>query len=126
MNGTMDMIPRALLITLMGMGIVFTVLVLLQFMLHGLRMIFGDKKKEAHAVQNKVEEKPVVVSSTEAVAETASNPAENQELIAVITAAIAACMGSQSNIVVRNIRRVDGNAPVWSKAGRTDVMANRF
>ena len=117
----MDIIPRTLLITVMGMGIVFLVLVFLQFTLMGQRIMFGPKKKEDNR-----EEKPVVVSQPEVIAQEVANPMDDNELIAVISAAIAACMGTESNIVVRNIRRVEGHAPSWSKAGRTDVMANRF
>ena len=50
----------------------------------------------------------------------------DNELIAVISAAIAASMGGQSNLVVRSIRRVYDPTPVWAQIGRNDVMASRL
>lgn len=52
---------------------------------------------------------------------------DNQELIAVITAAIAASMGTSSNgITIRSLRRSRTNAPAWGKEGRNEQVYNRF
>lgn len=55
-----------------------------------------------------------------------SETVEDDELVAVITAALISSLGGRSNIVVRNIRRVDDLTPVWGKVSRTEQMANRF
>ena len=52
--------------------------------------------------------------------------ADDDQLVAVITAAVISCLGGKSNIVVRNIRRVDDLTPAWGKVSRTEQMANRF
>jgi hypothetical protein len=52
--------------------------------------------------------------------------AEDDELVAVITAAVLSCLGGNSNIIVRNIRRVDDLTPAWGKVSRTEQMAHRF
>jgi len=50
-----------------------------------------------------------------------------QELIAVISAAIAAFEGSavMSNLVIRKISRQQGQVTVWNDAGRADCMRSR-
>lgn len=53
-------------------------------------------------------------------------PEDMEELIAVLTAAVAACMGRPADgIVVRNVLRVPETAPVWARAGLTDQMNAR-
>lgn len=52
---------------------------------------------------------------------------DNQELIAVITAAIAASMGTSSNgIMIKSLRRSRTNAPAWGREGRNEQVYNRF
>ena len=80
---------------LVGMGIVFSVLVLLYFMLLAFGAIFSQTKK-AGAKQNKVVEQPVPVP--EQVVEHVDN---DDEIIAVITAAIAAMNSSRPNVKFR-------------------------
>ena len=51
----------------------------------------------------------------------------DEELIAVITAAIAAFEGNKtiSNLVVRKVSREQGRVTVWSNAGREACMQSR-
>ena len=51
----------------------------------------------------------------------------NDELIAVISAAIAAFEGSYaaSNLIIRKINRAQGQVTVWNNAGRADCMRSR-
>lgn len=56
--------------------------------------------------------------------------ADNGELIAVITAAVAAVLDAEngasgSKFVVRTIRRVH-NAPAWNRAGREEQIYSRM
>lgn len=44
---------------------------------------------------------------------------QDDALIAVISAAIAAVMGEDKGFVVRHVRRIS-NAPAWQKAGREE------
>jgi len=112
----------SLIVTLFGMGIVFIVLVVLQYILEGMRIIFyRDKKVKKAAPQAEEVQVPAVSAAAPAV-----EAAEDEELIAVISAAIAASLGGKSNIVVRNIRRVNDMTPVWAKAGRNEQMSSRF
>ena len=51
----------------------------------------------------------------------------DEELIAVISAAIAAFEGSKvmSNLIIRKISRDQGQVTVWNDAGRADCMRSR-
>jgi sodium pump decarboxylase gamma subunit len=111
--------------TLMGMGVTFTILILLA----GLIVIMAR-------LLNKAEKKPKggdAVSATEtksppptgAMAQTTE--ANQGDLIAVIMAAIASFEGSSvtSSLVVRKINRVAGPALAWSTAGQQDCIASR-
>lgn len=113
----------ALIVTLMGMGIVFLVLLLLQFMLKTMEVVFHKEKKAGSAVTQvsaaKAAEAPVPQIDDEEVA-------DDGQLMAVITAAVVSCLGGNSNIVVRNIRRVDDYTPAWGMVSRTEQMGNRF
>lgn len=59
-------------------------------------------------------------SATEAVE-------DDDEIIAVITAAVAACINRTTNqVVVRSIRRLPSTVPVWNKVGRQEQTALRL
>ena len=47
------------------------------------------------------------------------------DVIAAITAAIAAVWDKQGGFTVRHVRRVQ-NAPAWNRAGREDQIYSRF
>jgi hypothetical protein len=51
----------------------------------------------------------------------------DEQLIAVITAAIAAFEGSKSvsNLIIRRVSREQGSVTVWSNAGRAACMRSR-
>lgn len=52
---------------------------------------------------------------------------EDEELIAVITAAIAASLNrSTHEILVRSVRRVSYHSPAWNLASRSDQISTRL
>jgi len=112
-----------LIVTLFGMGIVFIVLILLQYILKSMEIIFHKNKKVAPEAVKVPEAKAVEDVAAQVLPE---EEASDDQLAAVITAAVISCLGGNSNIVVRNIRRVEDLTPSWGKAGRTEQMANRF
>jgi sodium pump decarboxylase gamma subunit len=113
-----------LVVTLMGMGIVFLVLILLQYILKGMEIVFHKEKKARVEMTAVTEEKAVEAAAAPLLNTVAV--AEDDELVAVITAAVISCLGGNSNIIVRNIRRVDDLTPAWGKVSRTEQMAHRF
>ena len=101
-----EVLTKAGLNTLLGMGTVFVVLIFLAFLISLMKYIpilmnfFEKKDKEAEAKE---------AVQTETVAET-SELTDDLELIAVITAAIAAQEGTSTDgFVVRSIRRRTSN-----------------
>ncbi len=93
---------RAGMNTLMGIGIVFCMLIFLSFIISLFRLIPDPEKKKQASAPAPV---PAPAASAPAVVEA---PKDDTELIAVITAAIAAAEGtSPDGFVVRSIRKVN-------------------
>lgn len=110
-------------VIILGMGITFFALILiwaLTALMSRILMSVESKNQPAiKEVKKPAAPKPEVV---EAVVEE-----DDLELVAVITAAVAASMNtSMHNIVVSKITRLDDTTPVWGKMGRNDVMASRY
>lgn len=100
-------------ITLFSMGIVFATLLLISFVLDLFKVIFTEKKKETAAAP--------VAPATPAPAPAVKE--DDDELVAVITAALAAHMGkSTDQLIVRSIVQTGGQQPAWAQAGRMELM----
>lgn len=118
-----EMFGYGLIVTLVGLGMCFIILIGLAYMLNALKLISnrGAAEKKTEVVELEKVESPVEVAN-----ESREAAVGEEELVAVISAALAAFMGRENNLVVRSIRRVEGNAPVWAKVGRQDQMYNRL
>lgn len=99
-----ELMTRAAMNTLLGMGTVFIVLILIMFIISAFKFIpeiqaAFSKKKEAPA--------PAVPVAAAPVAEEAVEEADDRELVAVIAAAVAAYEGKTSTdgFVVRSIKK---------------------
>ena len=94
-----------------GLGIVFLILIFLSIVISLFKYInkAGDKKTAEAPVSQKTA--PAALAASPAVVSSASPAQNNLELVAVITAAIAASEGATSTdgFVVRSIRRLDSN-----------------
>lgn len=123
MTNFSDTFAYTMIVTLFGMGIVFLVLILLQYILKAMEVIFHKEKKVASGVTQVPEVKPLEVAVSQGNDE---EKAFDDQLVSVITAAVISCLGGNSSIVVRNIRRVDDLTPAWGKVSRAEQMANRF
>lgn len=120
MTNASEMLGYGLIVTLVGMGVVFIVLIGLSYMLDVLKLF-----SKAGTAEKKNE--PVKIDSVEEPEEVVNTAVEDDgELIAVISAAVAAFMGSKKNFVVRSINRVEDNTPAWAKIGRQEQMLNRL
>jgi sodium pump decarboxylase gamma subunit len=120
----MNQLLYGLLVTLFGVAIVFLVLMGLWAILALMRPLFSDKKKVKTQAEmaSKLMPAAAEVTATSAVTE----EIDEDEILAVITAAISACMGSQSNLIVSKITRVGDNTPVWGQIGKHEQMLNRL
>ena len=120
----MDTLIFGLLVTVIGIGIVFFGLVVLIGLVKLISATTANlgKKKEPKKLAPAPAPAPVSTPAP-VVEETAA--ADDSELIAVITAAIAAMLDDGGAFVVRKVRRVS-TAPAWSKAGREEQIYSRF
>lgn len=106
-----ELMTNAALNTVIGMGTVFVVLILISFIISCFNIIpklqkrAAEKKSVQAAGQEK--ESPVAESTVDTAVIEETSEADDQELVAVIAAAIAAFEGSVSTdgFVVRSIRR---------------------
>ena len=105
-------------VTLVGVTIVFTALVLLALFVYIYpKLLIKRKEKILQEVET---------THPESIIESLpfSSELDEDELVAVITAAISAFGGSgySSKIVVKNIKRVDTQKPVWNRISRLEAL----
>lgn len=106
-----------LVTTILGMGITFVVLVVLQFVTGLFERLPGTEKKQPTS------------PPTPAVEKTDEKPASrtDDELVPVIAASVAMILEtSAGNIVIRDIRKVENTSPTWKRAGIVEQMQNRL
>ncbi|MBT3319772.1 MAG: hypothetical protein HN948_06105 [Clostridia bacterium] len=123
-------------VTVLGVVVVFVALVLLIVLTFAYPKFFGwllpittakkakmaDKKaaRQLARAQAKAAKKATIISvdkSEQAVAD--SPPSDDPALIAVITAAIAASLGTSSNgIRIKSLRRSGASTPAWGREGK--------
>lgn len=107
-------------VTLTGMGIVFAVLIILMLLLMLFKVIFAPKKK-AEPVQASAPAQAVPAAAE------VKDDMDEAELIAVLTAAVAASLNTSTyNLQIKSYRRVDAKRPAWNKAGVRDTINSRF
>lgn len=110
--------------TLLGLGTTFMILCLIWLILSIMgKIMTATGKKSAPAAAAA----PAVPAATAPAPAKGENLASDAELVAVITAAIAAYEGSgaANNLVVRSIQRVSGASTAWSRAGSADCLESR-
>lgn len=119
----------ALITTLMGMGITFTVLILLWALIALMAKLTSDKPKPP---KGNLDESTAKMAASPAasttIAQASTSPENSAELIAVIAAAIAAFEGKTANaggLIIRKISRAAGQMPTWGNAGTSEAIANR-
>ncbi len=116
----MDNLLFGLGVTAVGMLVVFFGLIVLIGLIKIMTMLSQSKKpKEKEAVA------PAPVAVPAPVEAEAAAPTQDDVLIAVISAAVAAAMGEETGFVVRRVRRIS-NAPAWQRAGRDEQVYSRF
>ncbi len=114
---------EGLMVTGVGLLIVFSVLIILMVVMMIMKKVFY--KDPSKAQPNQIEKKSD--ASADNAAPPASDAAQDPNLIAVLTAAVAVCMNTSTyNLKIKSYRRVDNNAPVWNRAGLNDAINSRF
>lgn len=106
--------------TLLGLAIVFAVLIILMLVLMLFKVIFyKDPSKQTVSVDT--------AKGVEPAAEIIENTTDEEEFVAVLTAAVAASLNTSTyNLRIKSYRRTDNKMPAWNKAGVTETINNRF
>ena len=117
----MDKLIFGLTVALIGLLVVFAGLVLLIYCIKLITLVSTERKAKPAAEGAVV---PVAVAPV-AKPLPAAPPGVSPEIIAAITAAIAAVWQGDTGFVVRHVRRVH-NAPAWNRAGREDQIYSRM
>lgn len=118
--GFLNNLGFGLIVTLIGMLTVFFGLVLLIGLIKLMEKATANLGKKAKKQAEAPAPAPVAAPVVEEVP-----VADDSELIAVISAAVAMMMEDGSAFTVRRVRRVQ-NAPAWQKAGREEQVYSRF
>ncbi len=119
----MEKLSFGLAVSVIGMLIVFIGLIVLIGCITLLRKI----AKEKPSVEKVPAEQKVIAAPARElpVASSKEKHCEGEELIAVLTAAIASLWDGEQGFVVRRVRRVH-LSPAWEKAGREEQIYSRM
>lgn len=105
--GTGEILKKAVMNTILGMGTVFIVLIFISYMISLFKMISNfEERKKAQAQSAPSGQVSAPEAETSAAEETAGADTDDMELAAVISAAIAAAEGTSTDgFIVRSIKR---------------------
>ncbi len=104
-------------LTIVGMGVVFVTLILISLSLDALRVISAALEKESLQA----------LPGIDIQLEIAAPEEDEKELVAVITAAVAASTDSATDdFIIRSIRPKPLQDSMWSLAGRKQQMKDRL
>lgn len=119
-----EAMSEGLKVTGLGLTIVFAVLVILMIVLYLFKVIFyKDPSKQAKPADSAPAEAPAPVQT----AAPEEDGMDEEELIAVLTAAVAASLNTSTyNLKIKSYRRVNNNTPSWNKAGVNETINNRL
>lgn len=118
---------QAVLIFVLGIGTVFAVLILLWAILKLMKVVFYREPKPAAQPQQKApaQLEPAATAATAATAEPAA--ADDSELVAVLTAAVACCLNTSTyNLKIRSYRKLGGPESVWNSVSRKENIENQL
>lgn len=109
--------------TVIGLVIVFAVLIILMGVLMLFNRIFSKSDKKA--VEQPKASAPIQTSAPQA--NVMPREENDEELIAILTAAVAASLNTSTyNLKIKSYRRIQDNAPAWNKAGIKETIESRF
>lgn len=121
----MGNMSEGLAITVIGLCIVFSVLVILWGFIALMRIVFVRKTDKPAAVvpQASVPEvKPEITASSVQAEEE-----DMDEIVAAITAAVASSLNTSTyRLKIRSIKRVDSRVPAWNAASRRENIENKY
>ncbi len=121
-----DILGSGSKVMILGLAAVFLALTIIVLVINILNKAVNKeaatekKDKDINVEDNKLDEKQSTVTIDNEVT-------DDSELIAVITAAVAASLNrSTHNIIVRRVERIRGNRSQWNKAGRYEHLSSKL
>ena len=122
-----EALGQGLMVTGVGLLIVFSVLIILMLVMVLMKKVFYKEPSKTQTAQTEIQIEKKSDASANNAAPSALNAAQDPNLIAVLTAAVAVCMNTPThNLKIKSYRRLDNNAPVWNKAGLNEAINSRF
>ena len=116
-------ISDSVFITVFSMIVVFIVLTIISYLIKGLSNIAGGGRKPQPLRDNPVTEERI----ENKVEEITTNDINDEELVAVIAAAIASSLGvSIPEVNIKSIKRVPQTTPAWAETGRREQMFGKL
>lgn len=114
----MQYMSQGLPIAIIGYVMVFVVLAILWGAIELMRLVLTSKKPKAEA-------KAPEVKTAEVSKPVAEEQVDEGELVAVLTAAIAASLNTSTyNLKIKSYKRIDTVNNAWSNASRNDAINN--
>lgn len=115
-------LAEGLQVTVIGLAIVFAVLIILMLVLMAMKVIFYKPSKQQTGNPKHVEHTEAIQASVDE-----NTDMDEGELIAVLTAAVAASLNTSTyNLNVKSYKKIGNASPSWNKAGLNDVINSRF
>ncbi|MBQ4515530.1 MAG: OadG family protein [Clostridia bacterium] len=124
---SMDTIISGGVVSAIGLGTVFAVLAILWGVLEIMRVIFTPKTESAPKEESAPAPAPVPETApAPAVAQpvaAAADTADDEELIAILTAAIAASLNTSTyKLNIKSYRQINNGTPVWNAVSRRENL----
>ncbi|MBE7022336.1 MAG: methylmalonyl-CoA decarboxylase [Ruminococcaceae bacterium] len=119
-----DKFAQGGVVAVIGICTVFIVLAILWGVLELMRVFFTkDAKKEKKPAEKAAPAPAPMAAVAKAPVASAAGAAEDEELIAVLAAAVAAYLGQPvSRFQIKNYRRIDSGTPIWNRTARRDNL----
>jgi|BioPla2DNA2_1021312.scaffolds.fasta_scaffold44455_1 sodium pump decarboxylase gamma subunit len=118
---------QGLSITFVGITVVFASLIILCALIYLFPMLIPNKNKNS---SNKVSDEGLIdiSSNNNAEAEKPESNLSDDSLVAVLTAAVLASMGSRPDTKIRvtSFKRIQQTSPVWNAIGRKEYISNKL
>ncbi len=115
-----ETISSGLVVFVIGIGTVFAVLMILWGVLELMRVIFAPKDAKPAKTETVVPQPEPAPAVSEAVTE---ESVDDDELIAVLTAAVAASLNTSTyRLNIKSYRQIPSSAPVWNSVSRRENL----
>jgi sodium pump decarboxylase gamma subunit len=116
---TGDKLFAGLFTTVLGMGITFLALIILQFIISWMDRLINAKKEVIAPSTPQVQVRPSSQKVTSTV--------DDKEIVAAISTSLAIMLGtSVDKIVIKNIVKVEDRSPIWNRTGILEQMNSRL